>query len=334
MEWLTNNPIANLHGFEFLGFYLCFAVLTVVTCWLLIKNTDQSNSLPPLEIPQIPDPYEIAYLRGKENEVIRLAIFSLIDKGYLKLGTDYIEKREGHPDPSLLPNLEKSLFGWISQQSTTVTENSVTKTISGVKPYELFSIKNGMPSRAKVYCESYQNLLEKKRLVTSEKVKEVAWKVGTSGVLILMGLTGYKIAIAYSQGRHNVGFLIALTIFSIIALIIASVPSRLSRRGKLYLKELQQAFANIAKTDKMNVSSPNYDSQVPTLAMAIFGVGILAGTSFSLFEQIFHRSTSNSSYAGSYYGSGCGSSSCGSGSSCSGGGGCGGGGCGGGGCGG
>lgn len=325
MDWLTNNPIANLHGFDFLGFYLCVAVLTIVVCWLMIRNTDKSNTIPPLQIPQMPDPYEIAYLRGKENEVIRLGVFNLIDKGYLQLGTNYLEKRVSHPDPSFLPNLEKSLFGWISQQTETVTENSVTKTIIGVKPAQLFATMN---PRAKAYCDSYQNLLEKNHLVTSEHVKQVAWGIGTSGALILMSLTGYKIAVAASQGRHNVGFLIVLSIISLVALIIACVPPRLSKRGKLYLKELQQAFASFAQKEKLNIASPSYDPQVPAVAMAIFGVGILAGTSFSSFEQTFHRSASSGGCGG-----GCGSCSSG-GDSGGGGGGCGGGGCGGGGCGG
>ncbi|KAF0200848.1 MAG: hypothetical protein FD167_5725, partial [bacterium] len=221
MDWLTNNPIANLHGLDFLAFYLCIATLTIVICWLMIRNTDNSNTLQPLQIPQMPDAYEIAYLRGKENEVIRLGVFNLIDKGYLQLGTIYLEKRASHPDPSSLPNLEKSLFGWISQQTETVIENSVTKTITGVKPSQLFRTMN---IREKTYCEGYQQILEKNRLVTSEKVKQVAWGVGTSGALFLICLVGYKVAVASSQGRHNVGFLIVLSIISLIALIIACVP--------------------------------------------------------------------------------------------------------------
>lgn len=319
MNWLTNNPIANLPGPEFLGFFFCVAVLTIITCWLMVRNTDKSNSLPPLQIPQTPDPYEIAYMRGQENEVIRLAIFNLFSKGYLEMGTSYIVKKPTHPDPSFLPNVEKSLFGWISQQNTTVTENSVTININGVKTYELFS---NMKDRAANYCDGYKANLEKNRLVVSETVKEVAWGVGTAGSFILFSLAAYKIGIAVSRGIDNFIFLIILSIISFIALVIACKPSRLSKRGKKYLKELQEAFANLARAEKMNTTSPGYDPQVPVLAMAVFGVGVLAGTSFAPFEQTFHRSVSS----GGSCGGGCGSSSCGSsgGSSCGGGGGCGG----------
>jgi uncharacterized protein (TIGR04222 family) len=332
MDWLTDNPIANLHGFDFLGFYLCVSILTIVICWAMVRNSDKSiSSTPPLEIPQNPDPYEIAYLRGKENEMIRLAVFNLINKGYLSLGTSYLEKQTSHPDPSFLPNLEKSLFGWICQQTTTVTESSVTKTIIGVKPYEIFSRFSGMTYRAKAYGESYKERLTINHLINAQEVKQAAWGIGTAGALVILCLAGYKVAVAASQGRHNVGFTIALSIISLIVLIIACVPPRLSRRGKQYLKELQQAFANLAQKERLNVATPGFDPQVPAVAMAIFGVGILAGTSFGSFEQSFHRSASS----GGGCGSGCGSgSSCSSGGSSCGGGSCGGGGCGGGGCGG
>ena len=60
-----------------------------------------------MPIPTKPDPYEIAFLRGGENEVTRLLAFDLINRGYLRVaekgkptgkGTDtVIEADPGHP---------------------------------------------------------------------------------------------------------------------------------------------------------------------------------------------------------------------------------------------
>lgn len=322
MEWLINNPIANMPGLQFLAFFSCVAVTTIITCWVMLKNTDKSDTIPPLQIPTNPDPYEITYLRGQENEVIRLAVFNLYNKGFVKLTTDYVEVNPQHPDPKNLPNIEKSLFGWLSQQKPQIYTNASNASSPEpirVKPHQIFL---EMKARAETYCGSYKANLEKNHLVPSDILKDISWKLRAAGALLILSLASYKFTIALTNGRTNVGFLVTLSIVYIIALFLICKPARLSKRGKAYLKELQNAFANLAQKDKINTNSPTYDPCAPALAMSIFGVGIFAGTSFDSFEQTFHRSTDS----GSSCGSSCGSSgsSCGSGGSSCGGGGCGG----------
>jgi uncharacterized protein (TIGR04222 family) len=235
--------------------------------------------------------------------------------------TDYVEVNPQHPDPKDLPNMEKSLFGWLSQQKPQ-TQTLYTKTSNPepikVKPYEIFS---EMKARAETYCGNYQANLEKNHLVPSAILKDISWKLRAAGALLILSLASYKFTIALTNGRTNVGFLVILSIVYIIALFLICKPARLSKRGKAYLKELQNAFANLAQKDKISTNSPTYDPCAPALAMSIFGVGIFAGTSFDSFEQTFHRSAASGSSCGSSCGS---SSSCGSGGSSCGGGGCGG----------
>ena len=309
MEWLTNNALTNLHGFQFLFLYICVATSTIFAAWLMVRRQDKTDQMPPLHIPQTPDIYEIAYLRGKENEVIRLSILNLISQGYLQIISDKISKNPNSPDPGLLSELDKQIFA--------VCYN-------GMEAKDIFS-NSSISNIATKYCQTYQYNLETKHLVTSEEVKQAAWGIGTAGALLLMCLSGYKISVAISQGRHNIGFLIFLTIVSLIVLIFAAKPPRLSKRGRNYLEMLKQIFSNLSNKESLS-STSTYDPGMAPMAMAIFGVGILAGTSFDSFEHAFHRSAANSNYGGC--GSSCGTSSGG------GGGGCGGGGCGGGGCGG
>ncbi len=84
MDGLRHNPIADMYGPYFLLFYGTVITMVVAGCWLALRSTDPS-SLPPPPIPVQPDPYEIAYLRGGPNEVTRLAIFSLLQRGYLEV---------------------------------------------------------------------------------------------------------------------------------------------------------------------------------------------------------------------------------------------------------
>ncbi|MBK7992004.1 MAG: TIGR04222 domain-containing membrane protein [Blastocatellia bacterium] len=308
MEWLTNNALTNLHGFQFLFLYISVAATTIFATWLMVRRQDKTDKMPPLHVPKTPDIYEIAYLRGKENEIIRLSILNLISQAYLQIVSDKISKNPNHPDPGLLSTLDKQIFA---------------ACYNGMEAKDVFS--NPTISNIAIrYCETYQQNLETKHLLTSQEVKQAAWGIGTAGALLLMCLSGYKIAVAISQGRHNIGFLIFLTIISLVILIFAAKPPRLSKRGKNYLEMLKQVFSNLSNKESLSATS-TFDPAIAPMAMAIFGVGILAGTSFDSFEHAFHRSASAGNYGGC--GSSCGSSSCGGGGGC--GGGCGGGGCGG-----
>src|SRR5262245_38132446 len=100
MDWLLDNPVANMYGPKFLLLYVGLAVFTILACRLAIRGSDPTKNLPPLPVPSNPDPYEIAYLRGGENEVTRLIIFNLIQRKYLKTtdGEKNIARETNNPD--------------------------------------------------------------------------------------------------------------------------------------------------------------------------------------------------------------------------------------------
>ncbi len=60
-------------------------VVLIVACFRSIRAVDRTGDLGPPEIPAKLDPYEVAYLRGGENEVTRVAIASLIQRGLLRI---------------------------------------------------------------------------------------------------------------------------------------------------------------------------------------------------------------------------------------------------------
>ena len=47
MEWLLNNPIANMYGPYFLLLYGVVNVLTLSICWLVVRN--RSSFLPSID---------------------------------------------------------------------------------------------------------------------------------------------------------------------------------------------------------------------------------------------------------------------------------------------
>jgi len=342
MDWLIDNPLASMYGPLFLVVYAVLIVFLIAFHKIRLNSLDWTWKLPPPQIPQNPDPYEIAYLRGGENEVARSVVFSLVQRGYLIHTKDFIKRHEFFqkadtlPDIRLLSPLERKFFGSFHSPKT-------TKDIFG---------EGGLAEAISGYCYDYERKLENEKLLMPPELKNVAQRnAGIAAVVILL-FGCFKFFAAITHGRFNVIFLIIMAIIAMIILYKTTKLPRLSRRGRAYLRELQTAFSKLKfqeqrKVDDVGVlQQPAYSGVDPMLLMVgIFGVGALAGTSYDFFPQTFEKSikedASNPNYTGSSCSSsGCGSSSCGSsdgggGSSCSSGGGCsGGGGCGGGGCGG
>src|SRR5262245_1070343 len=85
MNWLMHNVIADLYGPYFLLFYGLAIATRVVASYKSVRSRDRTNDGNEPEVSAKIDPYEIAYLRGGENEVTRVAIASLIQRGLLKI---------------------------------------------------------------------------------------------------------------------------------------------------------------------------------------------------------------------------------------------------------
>lgn len=84
MDFLFDNPLANMFGPYFVVLYTAFLVSTVIVFRISKSRLDKTAhlSLPP--VPQNPDPFEIAFLRGGANELARAVIFSLNQKNLVK----------------------------------------------------------------------------------------------------------------------------------------------------------------------------------------------------------------------------------------------------------
>jgi uncharacterized protein (TIGR04222 family) len=336
MDILLDNPLATMYGPYFLILYGFVIFFTLIILGIIKSGVDDTDELLiPAISPQI-DPYEIAYLRGGTNEVVRSVVFSLMQKGFIELKTEANKTEIRQIDNKMstrgLNQIEQLALGWF-----------YTPRDSG----EVFK-SGGLIEQLESYGQTYQARLEQQQMLTSDEslgsYKPLKW----TAYLIILGLGAYKLAASIAHGYYNVIFLI---IFAIVGLVIAKKVSkfpRLTKLGKAYLERLQLAFDNL----KLEAQKPYIPSNEPRVApqttfagvdplllsVGVFGSAILAGTIFDSYNQAFQRaqmqSTANSSSCSSGCGSSCssgdsGGSSCSSGSSCGSGcgGGCGGGGC-------
>src|ERR1700676_634153 len=88
MGWLLDNPLADMRGTDFLVFYAIAAGIVLTGAYFFIAVRDVTGAQRPPATPSVIDPYELAYLRGGANEVIRTAVYALRQKGLIE-----VEKR-------------------------------------------------------------------------------------------------------------------------------------------------------------------------------------------------------------------------------------------------
>jgi uncharacterized protein (TIGR04222 family) len=336
--WLSSNPDAMMYGPYYLAFYGIATVVTLVVCGLNLRAVDRTAALPPHPIPARLDPYPIAYLRGGENELVRTVIFSLIERGYLRpSGADEpqgdlsvqdpkggwqavspspatraadqkIEWSPQRPDTRHLSPLELHVFNWFSLP---------------LLPHDVFVA--GRTSELSPLFDSYYRELEAEELLVGPEMRQKARRIWSVGASVIVGLGAGKLCLALATGHQNVGGLWAIGIVGILILYgMTHSTERLTRRGKSYLQQLRKAFQRLQKERVRSIQSERGADFTLPLLVGIFGVGVLAGTPYGYYPEIFQRAAAGTS-------GGCGSSSGAScGASCGGGGGgCGGGGCGG-----
>jgi uncharacterized protein (TIGR04222 family) len=241
MNWLLHNVIADMYGPYFLLFYAMSIVVLVVACYQSVRSLDRTRNLEPPKIPTKLDPYEIAYLRGGENEVARVAIASLIQRGLLQdterrdwsstaLAIIREIDRGREPAPGEVSPIEACILKW--------SEFPTTR-------QQIYQ-PDGIPALLEEPCARYQDHLAEETLLVPPEMKRIGVWLWWIGSALILGLGGYKLAVALAKGHPNVVFLVALAIVGVIALAPACLAfPRTSRRGRAYLEQLELAYSRL-----------------------------------------------------------------------------------------
>jgi uncharacterized protein (TIGR04222 family) len=333
MQWLFENPLANMPGPAFLGLFGALLVGAIIILRIKAAKIEQGEFAPPLPIPDQIDPYKIAYLRGGDTEVIRTAMLDLVEQGRI---VDVQKKGLGKI-------LSQAKMQWKVADPTDTgadlppIQRAILRAFAIPRdPETLF--QSDIKSRVHEETRPYRDWVDQEKL---EADPEGRLQLRKLMIVCLMGietLGAYKLAAAWMHHRSNVIFLIGMMFFAMIILPICAQHRRLSQRGKNFLRHLQSAFGKLrsVKDARSKPAEPDYafgNASLPLMAMGLFGVSALQGSSYDPLYQSYQRAASTSGGCSTYTSFGCGSSSgdtgasCGSGSSC--GSSCGGGGCGG-----
>jgi uncharacterized protein (TIGR04222 family) len=305
--------VADMYGPEFLVLYGIVIAITLLVCRWRLRKADTSQALPPPLVPAELDPYEMAFLRGGENEVVRLAILALIQRGYLQVtetpkswfraAVQRIEKSPNHPDARHLSEMENEIFDWFTRMRT------AQDVFQMASPTGHFGAQ----------CRNFEERLQAEQLLSSKGTRSSAWLIRLMGVLVIAGLGGFKLVMALSKGHTNVIFLIIMGVVSIIILLVMREQQRLTERGRSYLENVQLALDGL-KNRATHASSGTADPSL-LLLVGVFGIGVLSGTTYDYYPKMFQRAAASNTGSCSTSTGSCGGTSCGSTSSCGGGGG-------------
>jgi uncharacterized protein (TIGR04222 family) len=309
------NPF-ELRGPEFLLFYFCFG-LAVIIAIIVLRRRAESGDAPRIDLG---DPYLIAYLRGGEDEALRLAVISLVDRGALAMDGKFIRRADHATSGMVKYPIE---YEALKKFDSTGEEASV---FEGASVLGDAGLKSAL--------QPYRDKLERAGLMPDANVRRDR-RMRLLLALMALGVVGViKIQIGLSLGKP-VALLVVMMIAAMVIAAAFSFP-RLTALGKATLEDITNLYSGLRT--RINSFSPGGGSAELAMFAAVFGVAALAGTPFAYAEDLFRRTTSSWSW-GTSASSSCGTSSCSSGGSSDGGSSCGGssdggGGCGGGGCGG
>jgi uncharacterized protein (TIGR04222 family) len=289
------NPL-NLTGPQFLAFYIMLIVSAVVVAiaWRSYLRQPIDELFPdtaPLSA------YEAAYLEGGEDLAVNAAVVHLVQDEILSVKENKLV-RESDVLPADAHALEKKVFDAVEPSA-----GSSLATVQRAAKTELTPIR-----------ERLQDL----GLLVSPSQASIATIAPLLVVLAVPALGVIKILVGVSRGKP-VGFLVILCIASvIIAFVGFGRKVTRSRRGDGTLERLKTTNAAM-KTQVLKLADQVSGDDM-AMALALFGVGILAGSPLSPLQPMMRPPPTVSSSCGG--GSSCGSS-CGGG--CGGGcGGCGG----------
>ncbi len=316
MTLLLHNPIGNMYGPYFLALYAIVIIGVGVIGKYAISRNDPMASRP--LVPSQPDAYLIAFLRGGENEVMRVGIYKLIKMGFLevcpmegrspKSNAQVLQMRENAPDRSQLAPVEIDILHQFSAPATSQS-----------------AFRSSLPGKVAQGMATVKDKLISDGLLSSDEQQRNAARIRAAAVWTIVVLGAYKFLVAVATGHVNVGFLVGLGILGSIGVSIILRQPRITRRGAAYLERLRRAFRSsrrLSTSQTETIDAAILDLMVVTVALD--GMAALDGTPDARIGRMFAASSSNSTAScggaiGSFGSGSC--SSGGGGASCGGGGG-------------
>ena len=242
MNWLLNNPVADVDSEYLLLFYAIAIGAVILSSYNSVRSADRTRHMEPPEIPDRIDPYELAYLRGGETEVTRIAIVSLLQRGLLKI----TESRDwSSAATKILKEVDRGRESETGEMSP--IETCIMKWAGFPAVRRQIYEPGGIPDLLQGMCSVYRDNLADRELLAPPGMKWIGAWLWWIGSTLILGLGGYLLAVALAKGESIVAVILCpMAAIGVIALAFACLRfPRISRRGRAYLEQLQLAYDSL-----------------------------------------------------------------------------------------
>jgi len=259
------NPITDFTSVEFLAFYATLVAAVGGFCFWYRRVSDPTRRLPPLEPANAVDPYELAYLRGGEDELARVVVVGLVERGFLELQPAENELFGRTlfrvPEPGIVATATRPAVGVLSPLEDEVYEwFAERRTI-------LEMVRDQLPARLGPYCLPFEERLQQEHLLSADESWH-RWPTAIAAAAMLVWIGGSRLLVALERDRP-VGLLVVLMAAAVIVPVAVSTRKRVSARGEEYLTRLGDHVADVPESQGMPLA----------LAVSLLGPSALAGTS-------------------------------------------------------
>lgn len=306
MEWLFKNPLAHMEGPTFLAWFWACVVAAVGTICFVRHRIQRVEDRDPLPIPGQINPFQVAFLRAGENEVIRAAVLELVELGRLVEVEVPVQKGRAQTTQRQWQMANPRDTG----ADLPLLQRSILKAfLSPGDPDLVFGPE--IRSFVREQTRPFEAWMEQEQLGVGPRALFRLKALGWILLVCIEALGIYKYCAAIAHGRTNVAFLIISMVLTAIVILVASFPARLSSRGREFLRDLQSAHDGLRRVQDAPGNVPSTQpafggASLALMAMGLFGVSALQGSAYDPVFQSYQRSAGNSGGCGG--GSGCGGS--------------------------
>jgi uncharacterized protein (TIGR04222 family) len=300
------DAIGTMKGPDFLFFYFCYAVGTIILFRIVLRVTDDSRDRRPPSQTET-DPFEIAVLRNGPNmeAIFHTILFDLWKKELIIISEDGLVYASPHADKG---------------GNLTHIERDILRLLAAPKRPDAIIESPGIMERLKgLLVPVREGLVRKGLLLSAERIrrlKNIFW-----GFLLVL-LFPAVIKIFFGISRDKPVFFLAIMMFAAVLFILFTYKKNLilTVLGRKYLQTLIKRYKAILLEGKKKAVLPGGID--PVLLAAIFGAGALVVfPQFNLYGETFHPGKAGT-FSDGVSGGSC--SSCSGGGGGDGGGGCGG----------
>ena len=236
---------------------------------LLRRALDRTGGLDIPPVPDTPDPYHIAYLRGGEGEVMRLTLFDLVRRGHLEMtetkrlaSTERrIHRSETAPEVDELSDVERYMVGFFANARN---------------PAEIY--RSGIHELLRHGSHAEKTDLMREQMLIPEAIDR-----RLSGADYLIAALGCLFGIALGLfAFDHAGIGVGIAILFLVARKLAKRHMRrtghMSAHGRKYLAAMQDAYADMKSAAPVVQGPAGRGRDDTLLSVGLYGSAALMGT--------------------------------------------------------